>query len=473
MITLIIITFIVGYILIALSETIKINKAAIALLLGVTLWIMYIFSGVTLITGASPVSFHDFIQSTPEISGLSPAKQAMKYVSGLKIIDVLGNTAEILFYLLGAMTIVEMIDQHRGFIGITNLIKTRNKKKLLWLVALLTFFMSSVLDNMTSAIVMMTLLQKLLTNPKERWFFGSIIIIAANAGGTWTPIGDITTIMLWINNNITSGEIMKSLLIPGLISLILPTWIVAASLKKQPLSTIQVSATSPSPANSWLNNHERNAILILGLLCLLLVPIFKSLTNLPPFMGILFTLGMAWIYIEVLYNRKPQIPADQQYRIPYILSKIDFSTILFFLGILMAVGTLEAIGILGNITNFLNTKIHNIYIINIIIGFLSSVIDNVPLVAAVMGMYPVVSPETLSTLSNASYMANFVQNGKFWELAAYCAGTGGSLLIIGSAAGVVVMGLEKISFIWYLKHISWIALTGFLAGIGVYYLFNL
>ena len=472
MTTLIIIIFIIGYILIALSETIGINKAAIALLLGVILWTLYIFSGVSLITGASPVSFHEFIQSTPGIGQYSPAQQAIKYVSGLKIIDALGNTAEILFYLLGAMTIVEMIDQHGGFSGITNLIKTRNKKKLLWIVALLTFFMSSVLDNMTSAIVMMTLLQKLLTDQKERWFFGSIVIIAANAGGVWTPIGDITTIMLWINDNITSGAIMKSLLIPGLISLILPTWIVAATLKRQPLSPAPAQTNSVNSVN-WLNMRERNTILILGLLCLLLVPVFKSLTNLPPFMGILFTLGIAWIYTEVLYNRKNYIPAGQQYRIPYILSKIDFSTILFFLGILMAVGALEAIGVLGNITGFLNAKIHNIYFINVIIGFLSSVIDNVPLVAAVMGMYPVVSPETLSSLPDAGYLANFVQNGKFWELTAYCAGAGGSLLIIGSAAGVVVMGLEKISFTWYLKHITWITLTGFLAGIGVYYLLNL
>lgn len=472
MMTLIIIIFIAGYILIALSETIDVNKAAIALLLGVILWVIYIFSGVPFIAGASPTSFHEFIQTTPGMSRLSPSQQAIKYVSELKIIDLLGNTAEILFYLLGAMTIVEMIDRHEGFTGITRLIKPHNKKKLLWIVALLTFFMSSVLDNMTSAIVMMTLIQKLLTDQKERWFFGSIIIIAANTGGAWTPIGDITTIMLWINNNITSGAIIKSLLLPGVVSLILPTWIVAAGLTKQSLSSSS-GQLPPASSGSCLNARERNTILILGLLCLLLVPVFKSLTNLPPFMGILFTLGIAWIYTEILYNRKPYIPADRQYRMPYILSKIDFSTILFFLGILMAVGALEAIGVLENITDFLNTKIHNVYMINLIIGFLSSVIDNVPLVAAVMGMYPVVSPETLSSLSDAGYMANFVQNGTFWELAAYCAGTGGSLLIIGSAAGVVVMGLEKISFTWYLKHISWIALTGFLAGIGVYYLLNL
>lgn len=472
MITLIIITFIAGYVLIALSETIKINKAAIALLLGVTLWIMYIFSGVSVIAGASPASFHEFILSTPGISRLSPAQQAIKYVSGLKIIDILGNTSEILFYLLGAMTIVEMVDKHGGFIGITSLIKTRNKKKLLWIVAMLTFFMSSVLDNMTSAIVMMTLLQKLLTDLKERWLFGSIVVIAANAGGVWTPIGDITTIMLWINDNITSGNIMKSLLLPGLVSLILPTFIIATRLKKQPISSSPLQTSTTLSAN-WISTRERNTILIIGLLCLLLVPVFKSLTDLPPFMGILLTLGMAWIYIEALYNRKPNIPADQQYRIPYILSKTDLSTILFFLGILMAVGALEAIGILESITGFLNVKIHNIYFINIIIGILSSVIDNVPLVAAVMGMYPVVSPEAVSSLSDAAYMVNFIQNGKFWELTAYCAGTGGSLLIIGSAAGVVVMGLEKISFTWYLKQITWITFTGFLAGIGTYYLLNL
>lgn len=470
MITTIITVFIVGYVLIALSQSIGINKAAIALILGVVLWVMYIFSGVATISGTSPTLFHEFISTTPGVSHLSPVEQAIKYVSSLKIVEQLGNVSEILFYLLGAMTIVEMIDIHGGFAGITNLITTRSKKKLLWLVAFITFFMSSVLDNMTSAIVMITLMQKLLSDRRERWFFGSIVIIAANAGGTWTTIGDITTIMLWINDNITSGEIMKSLFLPGVVSLAIPTWIVSMSLKGQ---NVPASVLPDASAPAAISTRERNTILILGLLCLLLVPVFKSLTNLPPFMGILLTLGMVWVYTEILYNRKRDIPATQQFRMPYVLSKIDFSTILFFFGILMAVGALEGVGVLSKLTAFLNDKVHNIYIISLIIGFLSSVIDNVPLVAAVMGMYPVISPESLPGIPGSAYMANFVQNGKFWELIAYCAGAGGSLLIIGSAAGVVVMGLEKISFTWYLKHITWLALAGFLAGVGVYYLLML
>ena len=367
------------------------------------------------------------------------------------------------------MTIVEVIDIHHGFDAITHKINTQSKKKLLWLVAFITFFMSSVLDNMTSAIVMMMLIQKLLTVTKERWIFGSIIIIAANAGGAWTPIGDVTTIMLWINENISSGNIMKTLFLPSVISLTIPVWLISYSL------TGKLSFTSPTsdiPAGSF-NKPLQNSILIIGILCLLAVPVFKSVTDLPPFAGIMFTLGLFWIYLDILYNRRSrQQPAMSQYRVPYVLSKVDFSTILFFLGILMSVAALEAIGILHTLSGFLNAKIHNVYLISIIIGLLSSIIDNVPLVAAAMGMYPLTTP--LHTgIPEGHYLMNFVRDGTFWNLIAYCAGTGGSILIIGSAAGVVVMGLEKINFVWYLKRISWIALTGFFAGIGVYYLISL
>lgn len=470
MIITVVTTFIVGYTLIALGETIRINKAATALILGIVLWIMYIFSGASIISEANPASYHEFILSTPGIAQLSSIEQAMKYAANLQVIKQLGDISEILFYLLGAMTIVKVIEVHGGFDGITNMITTRNKKKLLWLTAFITFFMSSVLDNMTSAIVMATLLQKLIANQRERWYFGSIVIIAANAGGVWTPIGDITTIMLWINENITSEEIMKSLFLPGIVSVTLPTWIISGMLR-----THTISASSPAKIKepAGISTRERNTILILGILCLLLVPVFKSLTDLPPFMGILLTLGLLWIYTEIMYNRKNHLSPREQYRIPQALSKIDLTTVLFFLGILMAVGSLEAMGVLNHLTSLLNAKIHNIYTLNLMIGLLSSVVDNVPLVAALMGMYPALTPESAALLPDAAYMANFQQNGKFWELAAYCTGTGGSLLIIGSTAGVVVMGLAKISFIWYLKKISWIAITGFLAGIGVYGLLHL
>lgn len=470
MITAMLSVFILGYILIALEHKTNINKTAVALTLGMLLWTMYIFAGPTQIIAGTPVSFHDFILQHPEYTQLSLLKQVQKYVTGLEIINQLGNISEILFYLLGAMTIVEAIDIHHGFSLITNRINTQSKKKLLWLVAFITFFMSSVLDNMTSAIVMMMMTQKLLTQPKERWIFGSIIIIAANAGGAWTPIGDVTTIMLWINENISSGGIIKSLLLPSIVSLAIPVWLMSFSLHGQSIHSAPLSSTeSPTLFNKRIQNH----ILILGLLCLLAVPVFKSITDLPPFAGIMLTLGIFWIYMDILYNRHPIPENSHPFRVSDVLSKVDFSTILFFLGILMAVAALEAIGILHSLSGFLNTRLHNIYLISLIIGLLSSIIDNVPLVAAAMGMYPLTNTPINPATPEGQYLMNFVRDGDFWNLIAYCAGTGGSILIIGSAAGVVVMGLEKISFTWYMKHISWIALLGFLAGIGIYFLQNL
>lgn len=467
MATTMLLLFILGYVFIALENKTGINKAAVALILGMLLWTFYVFTDPVTILNANKDSFHHFLSAQPDYTSLPLSGQVIKFIVNLQIIDHLGDVSEILFYLLAAMTIVEVIDIHGGFEGITRHITTRNKKKLLWLVAFLTFFMSAVLDNMTSAIVMMMLLQKLLDKPQERWVFGSIIVIAANAGGAWTPIGDVTTIMLWINDNITSGSIMQSLFFPSVIALALPVWIVSMRLKGDVASQGNVNSEENL---SGITCSERNRILILGVLCLLFVPVFKSFTHLPPFAGILLALGMFWTYLEILYNRKKNIPADRQYRLPYVLSKIDLPTILFFFGILMAVAALEAIGLLGSLSVFLDKQVHNVYIVSILIGLLSSIIDNVPLVAASMGMYPVLTSQAAAAMPEPAYMANFVQDGTFWELIAYCAGTGGSILIIGSAAGVVVMGLEKISFTWYLKHISWLALTGFLGGIGIYIL---
>lgn len=467
MITIMILIFILGYLGIALEHRLGINKAAIALVLGMLLWTLYIFSGASVIAGADPVSFRNFLFANPDIAKQSLFQQTRHYVSDLEMIDHLGDVTEILFYLLGAMTIVELIDLHGGFEGITSRIRTKSKKKLLWLVALITFGMSAVLDNMTSAIVMMMLLQKLLGNQRERWIFGSIVVIAANTGGAWTPIGDVTTIMLWIHDNITSGSIIRHLFLPSVTATLIPVWLVSFSLKGK----LTNNSTAPvSETAATVSHRERNRILILGILCLLAVPVFKSLTSLPPFAGIMLTLGLLWAYIDLMYDRKRQLSPERQFRIPYVLSKIDLATILFFLGILMAVAALEAIGVLHSLSVFLDAKIHNAYWVSIIIGFLSSIIDNVPLTAAAIGMYPIQTVASAAASAEPAYMANFVQDGTFWDLIAYCAGTGGSLLIIGSAAGVVVMGLEKINFIWYAKHISWIATTGFLAGIGVYYL---
>ena len=470
MITVMILLFVLGYMLIALEHKTGINKTAVALILGILLWTLYIFSNSNLVIGADPEAFHNFVTQHPEYARLSLAERVRKYIVDLQIIDQLGNTCEILFYLLGAMAIVETIDIHQGFTPIPRAIKSRNKKKLLWLVALITFFMSSVLDNMTSAIVMMMMIQKLLSEKQDRWIFGSIVILAANAGGAWTPIGDVTTIMLWINDNITSGNIMKTLFLPSLVSLALPVWLLSFRLKGElvaPIGDTQVNTLLS------INAQQQKSILIIGILCLLTVPVFKSLTALPPFAGILLTLGILWMYVDILYNHKNGIPTNAQFRLPSVLSRIDLSTILFFFGILMAVAALEAIGVLHKLSVLLNSGIHNVYILSGIIGLLSSVIDNVPLVAAAMGMYPTLTPGAAAGMADATYMLNFIPDGAFWELLAYCAGIGGSILIIGSAAGVVVMGLEKINFIWYLKKITGIALLGFLAGIGIYYLQHL
>ncbi len=463
------IVFMLGYTLIALEHKIQINKTAIALTLGVILWTLYIFSGAPHIISANSSAFHNFINAHPDYTHLPLKSQVQKYIINLQIIEQLGNIAEILFYLLGAMTIVEAIDNYHGFDIITNRITTKSKRKLLWLIAFITFFMSSILDNMTSAIVMMLLIRKLLTEQKERWIFGSIIIIAANAGGAWTPIGDVTTIMLWINDNISSGGIMKSIFLPSVMALCIPVFLTSLSLKGQLTTSISGSATTPKLPFS---KSVRNSILFTGILCLLAVPVFKSVTQLPPFAGIMLTLGIFWIYTDIINNKKIQgIPAAD-YRITNLLSKVDFSTILFFLGILLAVAALEAMGILHALSGWLNTRLHNIYLINLSIGLLSSVIDNVPLVAAAMGMYPLSAETILPATPEANYLMNFVRDGDFWNLLAYCTGTGGSILIIGSAAGVVVMGLEKINFIWYMKHITWMALLGFISGIGIYYLIS-
>ena len=421
---LLVILFISGYILIALEHQTGISKSAIALLLGILLW--------------------TFIPHTDN-----------------EIINHLGDTAEILFYLLGAMTIVEWIDTHNGFTLITNHITTRNKRKLLWIIALITFIMSSVLDNLTTAIVMIMLLRRLVNEQQERWIFGSIVIIAANAGGAWTPIGDVTTIMLWINDNITSLNVIHHLFLPLIVPLVIMTFRLQGETQPQ-----QATNTNTTLA---ISRGEQMTILSIGIASLLFVPVFKEFTNLPPFMGIMLALGAVWTYTEILYNRKRNLSPEKIHRIPSILTKVDYSTLLFFLGILMAVAALQIAGILDQMSTFLNDKIHNVYLINMIIGFLSSVIDNVPLVAAAMGMYPLT--HTSGALS--PYLMNFTTDGTFWELLAYCSGIGGSLLIIGSAAGVVVMGMERINFMWYMKHITWIAILGYLAGIGVYYLQSL
>lgn len=384
--------------------------------------------------------------------------------------ESLGEHVQIVLYLIGAMAIVELIDVHGGFMCVTERISTRSKRNLLWILSFITFFMSSILDNLTTAIVMTMLLRKMVSDRHERWIFAGMIIIAANSGGAWTPTGDVTTIMLWINENVTTSALITKLFLPSLLSMLVPLAIVSLMLGKGDVN--YSTDRQESAISAYVSNKERVAIFCIGVSALISIPIFKAITHLPPFMGVLLVLGIIWVYMEIMYNRKPDIPISRQYRLTAIFSRIDLGTILFFMGILMAVSALQSAGILKEVSTYLDEEVHNVYVINTIVGILSSIIDNVPLVAGAMGMYPMPTHEAVALSGEAAYMANFVQDGIFWQLLAYCAGVGGSILIIGSAAGVVVMGLEKITFAWYCKHISLLALLGYFSGIITYVVQN-
>ncbi len=434
--------FILGYACIALEHPLKVNKTATALLLGTALWAVFSFCNGIFRPDLEPSQWRFFITDI--------------------LIDNLGETAEIVFFLMGAMTIVTLIEDYQGFRIITDKIVTTNKKKLLWELSLLTFFLSALLDNMTTAIVMCALLSKLIADKKERWLFAGMVILAANAGGAWSPIGDVTTIMLWIGGQVTTINIMVKTLVASLVCMAVPVIIVGATLKGD--------ITRPESEQSGVDVpvHLRRLILIMGIAALIFVPIFKTITHLPPYLGMLFGLGVLWVTTEIV-SRKYEKDGHRLPTAVSTLEHIDVPTILFFLGILMAVACLKDAGILASLATgldntFLGMKMGNepvgFFIIDLIIGVLSSVVDNVPLVAAVMGMYP---------LGDG---ALFAVNHPFWEFLAYCAGTGGSLLIIGSAAGVAVMGMEKIDFIWYLKNITLKALVGYLAGAIVFVLMD-
>lgn len=384
-------------------------------------------------------------------------------ISSKNLIEHLGDTSEILFFLLGAMTIVEIVDKHDGFSIITNKITTKNKRKLLWIIGILTFFMSAVLDNLTTSIVMCALLRKLIADQKTRWFFCGMVILGANAGGAWSPIGDVTTIMLWIGGQVTAGKIIMETFIPALVSIVVPLIAISMTMKGDVERPEHVEE-----GGVYKVSHKQSLLtLIMGVGLLLFVPIFKTITHLPPYLGVLFGLGVMWVTTEIMHRNSPA--NYSKLSVSTIIQKVDVPSVLFFLGILMAVQCLNEAGHLKLLSQALDENVGNIYAINLIIGVLSSVIDNVPLVAASMGMYPIADAATL--LADPS-LQHFATDGAFWEGLAYCAGTGGSLLIIGSAAGVAVMGMEKIDFIWYLKKISLWALVGYLSGAGVFYLMS-
>lgn len=458
MLTAIIIIFVIGYLCIALEHPLKVDKTASALVLGMLLWVLYAIGCETIVPSASAAHFQDYLSKNPSLMSAGTHDQALSYIINVDIVEHLGDIAQTVLFLLGAMTIVELIDVHEGFTVITNSIRTRNKRRLLWVIAWLTFFMSAVLDNLTTTIVMLTLLNKFVPDQKERWLYAGAVVIAANSGGAWSPIGDVTTIMIWSKGNVTVQALIEFVLLPSIVSMLIPVWFVSRKLKGQ-LPAVQASAN----VRDDITNHERKLIFCLGVGGLLLVPVFKTITHLPPFLGILFVLGALWVFTECFYNGK-MLKHAKEYRIPRIIARVDMPSILFFLGILMAVAVLQSTGILAHLAAGLDSSLHDVYAIDSLLGALSAVIDNVPMVAAAMAMYPVAEPGAVG------YAANFVVDGHFWGLLSYCAGVGGSILIIGSAAGVITMGIEKINFGWYLKHFSWLAALGYLAGIGVYIL---
>ena len=432
--TLIISIFIVGYLCIVFEHNLKVNKAPIALFMCVACWTCY-FLGVEYFVSPG-VDAHDVAHSS--------------------LLHHLSEACEILFFLMAAMTIVEIIDSNGGFNFVRSKLLTRNKRVLLWRVALITFFLSALLDNLTTSIVMVMVLRKLVTDTKERMIYASLIILAANAGGAFSPIGDVTTIMLWIRNLVSTEGILLSLFIPSIVSIVVPTFLLQYSLRGELPLTKAVAEEQEADAFS---QRERTTVFVVGLAGLVFVPVFKMLTGLPPYMGALLALSVLWTVTELFFRRSRNKHVSSKQRVASILSRIDMTTILFFLGILMTIATLQEIGALADFGTWLNTVARgNQYLITGIIGIASSVVDNVPLVAGCMGMY------------DHTMGGDFVQDGIFWQLLAYCAGVGGSMLIIGSAAGVVVMGLEKISFGWYLRTISGVALLGYLAGLLAYYL---
>ena len=414
----IIITFILGYIAITLEHTIKVNKAASALVTGVLCWTIYIMF------------------------------QTDKHLVTEQLMEHLGEVSGILFFLLSAMTIVELIDLHDGFQVITDRINTKSAVKMLWIISFITFFLSALLDNLTTTIVIVSLLRKLIADKNRRLFFVGITIIAANAGGAWSPLGDVTTTMLWIGGQITALNIIKELFLPSIFCLLVPLTIISFIMKGTVEPEIRDKNEVLKPA------FERNFVFFLGVGILVFVPVFKTITHLPPFMAILLGLGIMWIIIEILHSQR-DTPDKHALSVSSALRKIDTPSILFFLGILVSISALQATGQLTQVAQWLTNTLKNETVIVTTIGLLSSIVDNVPLVAASQGMYS---------------LEQYPPDHFFWEFLAYATGTGGSTLIIGSAAGVAAMGMERVTFLWYLKRVSWLALIGYFSGALVYLL---
>jgi len=457
---LIVVFFVIGFAAITLERKLPVDKAAIALATAALVWIFIAFGGEA-IYAATP-SFQNYLQTRPDAT-------VMEFITRHELTGHLGRISELLLFLLGTMTIVKIIDSHGGFNILAKIIKTTDRVKLLWIFSFMTFFMSAVFDNLTTTVVMITLMWRMVSGENTRWYFASMIVIAANSGGVWSPIGDITTIMLWVGGQVSAWSIILQLFVPGLICMLVPLVFLSLGMKGVTVPPVRGDRVK---SQALTTDRERSIILLTGVGGLLFVPVFKTVTHLPPYIYVLLVLSVIWILTEILHHKK-----EKELRISLtlteILKKTDTHTFFFLLGILLAVAGLESSGHLNVLGQFLDEKVSNIYTINVAIGALSSVVDNVSLVAGMAGTYPVVSPDALAAISDpvqVAYLKHFVQDGAFWEMLAYCAGTGGSILIIGSAAGLAAMGLAKIDFVWYLKKISFFALAGYLSGIAAYFL---
>jgi len=432
---LIIVLFIAGYAAITLERRLSVDRTAIALVTGASIWVCI------------------------AIGGDMPHQELVKHLGGI---------SELLFFLLGTMTIVEVVDSRGGFSMLSKLFKTAVKVKLLWMLSFLTFFMSAVMGSLPATIVMITLMWKMIGGNSTRWLFAAMIVISANAGGACSPIGNVTTSMLWIGGQLSTWHVILQLLVPCILCMLVPLVILSLDMKGEAVPPAHVDSAS---FLIHATDRERWTILFSGIGGLMLVPVFYSFMQLPPYLGVLLVLAVIWLTIEILHRKQKELKL--RISLSGIFKKIDISTILFFLGILLAVAGLESAGHLNLLGVFLDEKVHSIYTINIVIGALSSVVDHVPLVAGAVGMYDTVTPDAFAAVSDpakAAFMRHFVQDGSFWKLLAYCAGTGGNILIIGSVSGIAAMGLAKINLMWYIRKISLLALAGYLSGFAAYYL---
>lgn len=458
--------FLLGIIAIALEDKIKINKAAVALFMALSMWMIMMFDAYGIFIERSSELFQNFLAKNPDMVSLSQKDQFINFITNRSIVYHLGNVSETLFFVMCSMLIVDIVDKHGGFKAVTGYIRTPNKRKLLWYLCFATFFFSALLDNLAAAIVIIAILRKLVPDRTDRLKYACMVIISANAGGSWSPIGDVTTILLWVGKNITATHQIGHVFLSAMVNMLVPLTIANFWLFKKGSVLREVNDEENDEYIPNISNRARRTIFLIGVLSLALVPVFQTLTNLPPFMGVLFGLVVLWVYTDVMYSRAHNIEESGKLRIASLLSNIDLSTIFFFLGILMSVGALETAGQLGLLSNYLDAHVHQPYLISFVIGIMSSFVDNVALVAATMGMYPVV--QQAADLS--PYMAHFVTDGGFWTFLAYCAVTGGSILIIGSATGVTVMGLEKIDFMYYTKRFSLLSFLGYISGAGLYML---